>query len=464
MTVHAPDRASGKGSLRRRIVAAYVVLAVVVCASFAAAVVFALEAVEKHVIIEKLSTAADTLIARHRQGQSTEVPFGPNLLYGPKLPPAMGGLAPGIHELKLEGRSLEVLIRHEAGETYALVTDDTKFEDIQLLVFGVSMVAVIACVALAYLLGRATAHWVIAPLSSLAQAVAQDADDEALVSLNSADEIGVLARAFAERRHALRQFLERERWFTGDVSHELRTPLTIMLGAAELLIARLEDRPDLSAVAERIRRTAADTTERVSALMLLSRAPHSVDAPRTELLSIVQQEIDRCRPLLAGKPVALRLSAAGDVWVFARPELLAIAIGNLLRNACQFTEAGEVVVTVSAERVVVEDTGAGVAQALRERLFERYVRGDQQRVAGFGLGMAIVRRVAEHLGWDIRHEDRPGGGRQPLRARLQGRGLMCDHGRRRAADSVCTAVVHRANQNAPTPIAASTSLKWCTPR
>ena len=410
VATRAQGSARGRGSLRRRIVAAYVVLAIVVCAAFAGAGVFALEAVEKQVITDKLSDAANTLIARHRQGQSTDVPFGPSLLYGEKLPAAMRGLAPGIHELDFEGRAIEVLIRREGGQTYALVSDETKFQDIQLLVFGVSMLAVIACVALAYALGRVTARWVIAPLSSLARAVQDDAPDAELLARHTADEIGVLALAFAERRHALRQFLDRERWFTADVSHELRTPLTIMLGAAELLIARLEQRPDLQAVAERIRRTAADTTGRVGALMLLSRPPHPVDMPRTELLAVVQQEIDRCRPLLDGKPVTLRLQSDGEQWVYARPELLAIAIGNLLRNACQFTEAGEVRVSVSAAHLVVEDTGVGIPQALRERLFERYVRGDHDRVAGSGLGLAIVRRVAEYLEWDIRCEDRPGGG------------------------------------------------------
>ena len=385
-------------------------LAIVVCGSFAAAVMFALEAIEENVIVEKLSAAADELISRHRQGLPIDIHFGPELLFADRLPPDMRALTPGVHELNVAGRSLEVLIRREAGETYAVVTDDSKFEDIQHQVFAVSLAAAIACVALAYLLGRMTANWVIAPLSSLARAVQRDADDEDLVTLISADEIGVLARAFAERRGELRLFLERERWFTGDVSHELRTPLTVMLGAAELLISRLEQRPDLLAVAERIRRTAADTTQRVNALMLLSRAPHAVDAPRTALLAIVRQEIERCRPLLEGKPVALRLSAAEDVSVFARPELLAIAIGNLLRNACQFTDVGEVMVTVTPEHIVVEDTGVGIPDALRERLFERYVRGDHQRVAGSGLGLAIVRRVAEHLGWDVRHEDRAGGG------------------------------------------------------
>ena len=81
-TVCAPDHESGTGSLRGRIVAAYVVLAIMVCAPFAAAVGFVLETVEEQVIVEKLSAAADTLIARHRQGQPTEVPLDPTLLYG----------------------------------------------------------------------------------------------------------------------------------------------------------------------------------------------------------------------------------------------------------------------------------------------------------------------------------------------------------------------------------------------
>jgi signal transduction histidine kinase len=263
---------------------------------------------------------------------------------------------------------------------------------------------------LAVMLGRFTASRVIAPVTGLARAVNDERATSDYPSLASRDEIGVLARAFAARTEELQRFLQRERWFVGDVSHELRTPLTVMLGAAEVLCLRLADRPELAAVAERIRRTAADTTERVGAMLLLSRAPETVDAPRTALRPLIRQEMERVQPLLAGKDVTLTLQAPQEVHVFARPELAAIAIGNLLRNACQFTEQGAVTVRLSPQGLEVEDTGAGIPADIRERVFERGVRAHPESSTGSGLGLAIVRRVAEHLRWDVQLEDVPGGG------------------------------------------------------
>ena len=218
----------------------------------------------------------------------------------------------------------------------------------------------------------------------------------------------MLARAFSARTEQLNRLLARERWFVGDVSHELRTPLTVILGAAEVLCAMAKDRHDLLPVAERIRRTAADSAARVGALLLLSRAPETVGAPRTALIPIIRHEMQRCQPLLDGKPVTMRLDAPVEVHVPARPELAAIAIENLLRNACQFTETGQIGIALAPDRLTVDDTGTGVPPAIRERLFDRFVQADTS--TGSGLGLAIVRRVADHLGWQVHFEARPGGG------------------------------------------------------
>lgn len=398
------------GSLRHRITAAYALLALVLCVVFSGAAYLTIEAVEDDVMDLRLSAELERLVARQREGRATELPVGMQLFRGAELSDAVRNLAPGLHDVIAGEQALRVLVRDEGGERLVLAEDQGKFLQIEQEAFIALAGAFLGCMALAVVLGRITASRVIAPLTALADAVEMDEVREDLPFRESADEIGVLARAFAARTADLRRFLVRERLFTGDVSHELRTPLTVILGAAELLIANLNDRPQLMNAAERIRRTTLDTAERVSALLLLSRSPEEVDAPRIALRPLIEHELELCRPLLSGKPVELRLNIAGEAWVFARPELVAMAIGNLVRNACQFTDRGEVVVTMDASRIVVEDTGAGVPESVRGRLFERFVRGSDEHVTGSGLGLAIVKRVTDHLGWTIALEDRPGGG------------------------------------------------------
>jgi signal transduction histidine kinase len=399
-----------QSSLRHRILVAYVLLTTLLCGIFAIVVVVTLAAIEDRLIDQRLVLAADRVSERAGQGLLADLPPNVRIYRDDAMPPALRSLGPGKYELALDGVSQNILVRADRGGRFALVDNDSEFERIRRDVYIGWAVVFAAFLWLAVLLSRMTASRVIAPVTALARAVEQDDGMQQLPSIASLDEIGVLARAFAARTDALQEFLARERVFAGDVSHELRTPLTIILGAAELLGVKLRDRPELLPVAERIRRTAADTAERISALLLLSRSPERIVAPRMVLTPLVQGEIERYKSLLEGRPVVIGLKTLSDVAIEARPELAGIAIGNLIRNACQFTERGRIDVVLEGRQLVVEDTGPGIPASIRDRLFERHVRGSGDFATGSGLGLAIVDRVASHLGWQVRHEDRAGGG------------------------------------------------------
>lgn len=397
--------------LRRRIAGAYILLAVALTACFSGLTVLTVRSIEDQLVNQRLEMAADKLIDDHLLGQDHRLPGYPVVLHGAELSPLMNSLPEGVHEIEQDGASLHILVRDRDARRFVVRDDESAYERIERRVFVGLAGASLLCVCLAALLGLSTASRVIAPLTRLAEDVRSERLTPDLAEPLPDDELGTLARSFAERSAQLQGFLLREQWFTGDVSHELRTPLTVMLGAAELLKARLEAQPELQEIAERIRRAAADTAERVSALLLLSRSPEDLDAPATDLVPLVAHEVDRCRPLLRAKPVQMRmLTEQPQAWVRARPELAAIAIGNLIRNACQFTEQGEVRVVVGPHRVVVEDTGTGIPRPVQAQMFERFFRGDSNFAEGTGLGLAIVRRVAEHLGWAIELETPEGGG------------------------------------------------------
>jgi signal transduction histidine kinase len=301
------------------------------------------------------------------------------------------------------------------GEHYAAVDMVSDFERIEEQVTLGLALCIAASALLAALLARFTAGRVIAPVTALAEAVRQGSlqADARLLARN--DEIGLLARAFAERAQALQQALQREQLFTGDVSHELRTPLTVILGAAEVLDAQLDGQAAARAAIERIQRTARNTGQRVAALLLLARAPERLSAPQLALLPLIEREIERCRPLLADKPVQLVLQASAPVHVFAHVELAEMAIGNLLRNACQYTQAGRITLSLQADELRIEDSGPGLPATVRDHLFERHPRGDADGAAtgeggGAGLGLSLVKRIVEHLGWRIRFEQPDSGG------------------------------------------------------
>jgi signal transduction histidine kinase len=395
-------------TLRRRIVWTYTALTVATCALFAVLIYVTVSEVEDRLVYERLNAQADLFIERHRQGAShsvKDIEFFP----GSAAPAEFAALPPGVHDEKRNGRDVHVLVREGAGERFVLVDAEQGFWVIEEHVTIALAIGVLAAVLLALLIARLTVNRVVAPLTALAEAVESGRTDE-LPSLETPDEIGTLARAFAQRTQALESYLNRERSFTGDVSHELRTPLTVISGAAEVLASHAEKQPELRPLAGRIARAAADATERVNALLLLARTAAQGDPVHTELAPIVRREADRCRGLLAAKPVVLNLRIEDSVHAIARPELASILIGNLLRNACQYTARGAITVTLVPGSFTVDDTGPGLPAAVRARLFERFVHEARPEGGGGGLGLSIVQRIAEHLHWTLQVEDRRGGG------------------------------------------------------
>ncbi len=398
-------------SLTKRIALSYVLLTIIVSSAFILVFYLAVEVIEYQVIDRRLANTASRLIEIHANNESPNSPPEIRVLVDNDIPAELQQLPPGFHALILQGRHVHVVLRDHADRRYAVLQEVEEFkhtEKVFLLSLGAGF---IVSVLLAAAIGVFSARRVISPVTALADAVKRNATPTELPSLRADDEIGVLARAFTDRTQELHDFLERERLFTGDVSHELRTPLTIMLGAAEILTTQLSDQPAQHATAERIRRVAAETSQRLGALLLLARVPEKLGAPQTDLNELIESELNRCRPLLKHKPVAYSFEWTERVEVRARPELVGIVIGNLLRNACRHTEEGTVLIQLASHHIVIEDSGAGLPPHVRERLFERFIHDNNPpEHEGMGLGLSIVKRVVDHLGWGIRLETPQAGG------------------------------------------------------
>jgi signal transduction histidine kinase len=84
-------------------------------------------------------------------------------------------------------------------------------------------------------------------------------------------------------------------------------------------------------------------------------------------------------------------------------------LAHLLRNACTHTESGRIEIRVEADRVEVEDSGAGMDAATLARAFQPFFRGDEA-ANGKGLGLHVVQRLAERMGWNVELRSTPGAG------------------------------------------------------
>jgi signal transduction histidine kinase len=118
---------------------------------------------------------------------------------------------------------------------------------------------------------------------------------------------------------------------------------------------------------------------------------------------VCQSLIEDNRAQLAGKPVTISLSGRTDVYIEAPEAVVAVALGNLLGNACKYTQEGEVRVVVQSGAVLVEDSGPGLSEEDASKLFERGYRGSGAGgTSGGGIGLSIVRRLCELYGWTVR--------------------------------------------------------------
>lgn len=283
------------------------------------------------------------------------------------------------------------------GQRYYLLQDGEHYAYLEHLINAFAALVILTCVLCAFWIGRRTAAHVIAPITHLADAVQNK--HKPFPYQDARDEIGVLARAFAQHSDELEQFLQREQCFAGDASHELRTPLAIIGGAAETLVHQLPADSHLVASADRIMRTTLEMQRQLTCLLLLSRDPRTVPRSPVPLRALIEECMSRCAPWLSGKPARLVLDASQDEPVLTNAELARSVIWNLLRNACQYTEEGEVRVELRGTTLRIADTGPGLPPSIDAQQFMRFAPSARQ--SGEGLGLSIVQRVVEHLGWEM---------------------------------------------------------------
>jgi len=255
------------------------------------------------------------------------------------------------------------------------------------------------------LAGRSLAP--VAVMAAATERITADSLDEHL-PIASNDELGRLASRFNELLSRISSSFSRQRQFMADASHELRTPLSITRTAAQVALhkphrAEFEYREALGVIEQQVGRL----SHIVDDMFALARADMNqivLEVGDLYLDEVVADAARAANVLAQQKGVYLRSQFCADAPYQGDERLLRQMVSNLLDNAVKFTpEGGSVDVRLSrnamAYEIEVADTGCGVPEELRPRLFERFFRANNRRgadgVDGAGLGLAIARSVAE---------------------------------------------------------------------
>lgn len=352
------------------------------------------------------------------------------------------GWQPDGFELEGELTSGKITSIEGTGESwyvYALnYTPEGYSEELQLLavthspsagaVYSIVQTLLLTLIPLILLVGAIGGYLIACrgfrPVKQIIQTAEQisDGDDlSARIGLpEGKDEIHTLALSFDRMFDRLEDAFENEKRFTSDVSHELRTPTAVILSECEFA---LENATTLDEARESIGRISANAQKLsalISQLLLLARADNgqALQKEQLDLSMLVEVICDQQTELAERKDITIKTEIASDLQIVADETMMMRFFINLIDNAIKYgKEGGEVRVSLYAEDNMicgeVRDNGIGIADKHLPHIWERFYQVDPARdpnESGAGLGLSMVKWIAEAHGGSIRVESKLGEG------------------------------------------------------
>ena len=258
----------------------------------------------------------------------------------------------------------------------------------------------------------------LAPLANLrARIRSRPPDDLSPIDARGApEEIAPLVSSFNEMLARLSQNLEMQQRFLADAAHQMKTPLAGLRTQAELAL-RETDPQELKRTLRYIAASTERATHLINQLLALARAEYQASDPSgfevLDLVPLARHLVHDFVTEAIARGVDLGFeSDDGPVRTVAAPILVREMLKNLLDNALRYTPRGGTVTVRVARRdrsafLEVEDTGPGIPEGERQRVFDRFYRILGTNVDGSGLGLAIVREIAEQHGALVRIGNNP---------------------------------------------------------
>jgi two-component system, OmpR family, sensor kinase len=283
------------------------------------------------------------------------------------------------------------------GVFVAAIFRDLELADISPAIWGAAGVG-LATLLVGSLLAWRVAEGVLRPVRLVTETAESISTSELTrrIDVEGHDEISRLATTFNEMLDRLEEAFRAQRQFVDDAGHELRTPITIIRGHLEVADADPEERLKTTALV-------MDELDRMSRivndLLLLAKVkqPDFLELDTVDLSSLTEDLHTKATAL---GPREWRLEDVGRGLIVADRQRLTQAIMQLAQNATEHTTPGAEIALGSAvvdghASLWVRDTGPGIPPEEQDRIFQRFARTGRRGSAGAGLGLAIVRAIAE---------------------------------------------------------------------
>ena len=236
---------------------------------------------------------------------------------------------------------------------------------------------------------------------------------------NQVKELNQLSVSYNRMLERLSDAFEIQRQFTANAAHELRTPLALM--QVQLDLYHSNSHPDNDADTVQMIKMVTEQNDRLNKMVktLLDMSELQTVGRDDEIIldALVDEVLEDLEPLAEGKNIRL-IGKCKDITMVGSDILIYRLVYNLVENAIKYNHSGGQV-TVTADRkenhvyLSVEDTGAGIPEELKERVFEPFFRVDKSRsreLGGVGLGLALVREIVRVHDGSIAVKSNPSGG------------------------------------------------------
>jgi two-component system sensor histidine kinase MprB len=266
-----------------------------------------------------------------------------------------------------------------------------------------------AAVAGALVSGAALAP--VRRLTAAAKRIAETGEPSERVPEGGRGELSALGAAFNTMLSALEESLETQRRFVADASHELRTPLTSLQTNIDVLRGDIELEPvQRRRLLDDLHRESQEMRGLIAGLLELARGGAQIEKEEFQLDELVEDGVERARNRFPG--VEWEAERLEPTTVDGYRDRMERAVWNLLENAGKWSgDGGSVEISLSGGELRVRDHGPGFADEDKPLVFERFYRSAAARaMPGAGLGLAIVREVAEAHGGTVAAENARDGG------------------------------------------------------
>lgn len=316
-------------------------------------------------------------------------------------------LVDGLQTVSIGQQSYRILVRTlDSGGRLAVAQETAVRDEIARGGALLTLTPFLILVPILLLVVAAMVRKIFRPVAALAHEIDQRHDDELhpIAPETLPSEIRPFILAINRLLRRVEKSMDAQRRFVGDAAHELRSPLTALSLQAE----RLAD-AEMSVNAAQRLKTLRQGIERGSALLdqllALARAQAWTNTAqgRLSVQEVYRRVLEELMPLAEAKAIDIGVVSAVDAEVMVTDLDVMTLVKNLVGNAIRYTPAGgrvdlSVLASAGATTLVIEDSGPGIPEAERERVFDPFYRVLGSNEIGSGLGLSIVRAIAVRLG------------------------------------------------------------------